>query len=111
MSPTSTWRESRSTESGGSSTSALLEDEHLDAGDWVLIHVGFAMSKIDEEEASARPGLLADDGRDVHRRGRRHDDLAVHHHRGTNERSERTMGVIIGVIVGYVMGTRAGDRA
>jgi hydrogenase expression/formation protein HypC len=30
----------------------LLEDEHLHAGDWVLIHVGFAMSKIDEEEAS-----------------------------------------------------------
>jgi hydrogenase expression/formation protein HypC len=31
---------------------ALLEDEHLQPGDWVLIHVGFAMSKIDEEEAS-----------------------------------------------------------
>ena len=30
----------------------LLEDEHLQPGDWVLIHVGFAMSKIDEEEAS-----------------------------------------------------------
>jgi len=30
----------------------LLEDEHLAAGDWVLIHVGFAMSKIDEEEAN-----------------------------------------------------------
>ena len=30
---------------------ALLEDEHLVVGDWVLIHVGFAMSKIDEEEA------------------------------------------------------------
>jgi hydrogenase expression/formation protein HypC len=30
----------------------LLEDEHLQAGDWVLIHVGFAMSKIDEREAS-----------------------------------------------------------
>jgi hydrogenase expression/formation protein HypC len=29
----------------------LLEDEHLQAGDWVLIHVGFAMSKIDEKEA------------------------------------------------------------
>jgi hydrogenase expression/formation protein HypC len=29
----------------------LLEDEHLAPGDWVLIHVGFAMSKIDEEEA------------------------------------------------------------
>ena len=29
----------------------LLEDEQLQPGDWVLIHVGFAMSKIDEEEA------------------------------------------------------------
>ncbi len=29
----------------------LLEDEELSAGDWVLIHVGFAMSKIDEQEA------------------------------------------------------------
>jgi hydrogenase expression/formation protein HypC len=30
----------------------LLEDENLQRGDWVLIHVGFAMSKIDEEEAA-----------------------------------------------------------
>ncbi len=30
----------------------LLEDEHLQPGDWVLIHVGFAMSKIDEGEAN-----------------------------------------------------------
>lgn len=30
----------------------LLEDEGIAAGDWVLIHVGFAMSKIDEEEAA-----------------------------------------------------------
>ncbi len=30
----------------------LLEDEHLQPGDWVLIHVGFAMSKIDEREAA-----------------------------------------------------------
>jgi hydrogenase expression/formation protein HypC len=30
----------------------LLEDEGLQVGDWVLIHVGFAMSKIDEEEAA-----------------------------------------------------------
>jgi hydrogenase expression/formation protein HypC len=29
----------------------LLEDEHLQPGDWILIHVGFAMSKIDEHEA------------------------------------------------------------
>lgn len=30
----------------------LLEDEALVPGDWVLIHVGFAMSKIDEDEAA-----------------------------------------------------------
>ena len=30
----------------------LLEDDDLRVGDWVLIHVGFAMSKIDEEEAA-----------------------------------------------------------
>ncbi len=30
----------------------LLEDEHLEPGDWVLVHVGFAMSKIDEAEAN-----------------------------------------------------------
>lgn len=29
----------------------LLEDEPLVVGDWVLIHVGFAMSRIDEQEA------------------------------------------------------------
>jgi hydrogenase expression/formation protein HypC len=31
----------------------LLENERVEAGDWVLIHVGFAMSKIDEDEAKA----------------------------------------------------------
>ena len=30
----------------------LLESERLAPGDWVLIHVGFAMSKIDEAEAA-----------------------------------------------------------
>ena len=30
----------------------LLEDEDVRPGDWVLIHVGFAMSKIDEDEAA-----------------------------------------------------------
>jgi hydrogenase expression/formation protein HypC len=30
----------------------LLEDEDVQPGDWVLIHVGFALSKIDEQEAS-----------------------------------------------------------
>jgi hydrogenase expression/formation protein HypC len=31
----------------------LVRDEGLEVGDWVLIHVGFAMSIIDEEEAAA----------------------------------------------------------
>ncbi|CAN5578554.1 HypC/HybG/HupF family hydrogenase formation chaperone [soil metagenome] len=36
----------------------LLEDDPVVAGDWVLIHVGFAMSKIDEREAQrAMDGL------------------------------------------------------
>jgi hydrogenase expression/formation protein HypC len=29
----------------------LVEEEQIKPGDWVLIHVGFAMAKIDEEEA------------------------------------------------------------
>jgi hydrogenase expression/formation protein HypC len=29
----------------------LLEEEGVEPGEWVLIHVGFAMSKINEEEA------------------------------------------------------------
>lgn len=36
----------------------LLDGEKLAAGDWVLIHVGFAMSKIDEEEARATLKML-----------------------------------------------------
>ena len=36
----------------------LLEDERLGPGDWVLIHVGFAMSKIDEVEAKAAMDFL-----------------------------------------------------
>jgi hydrogenase expression/formation protein HypC len=30
---------------------ALVRPEGIEPGDWVLIHVGFAMSKIDEAEA------------------------------------------------------------
>jgi len=38
----------------------LLDDEDGGAqpGDWVLIHVGFALSKVDEEEAHATLELL-----------------------------------------------------
>ncbi len=31
----------------------LLEDDPVQPGDWILIHVGFALSKIDEDEAKA----------------------------------------------------------
>ncbi|MEU7898107.1 HypC/HybG/HupF family hydrogenase formation chaperone [Nonomuraea sp. NPDC049152] len=36
----------------------LLENERLQPGDWILIHVGFALSKIDEEEARAALDFL-----------------------------------------------------
>lgn len=29
----------------------LVKDDGIAPGDWVLVHVGFAMAKIDEEEA------------------------------------------------------------
>ena len=31
----------------------LLADSGIDIGDWVLVHVGFAIAKIDEREATA----------------------------------------------------------
>ncbi len=37
---------------------ALVRPEGIQAGDWVLIHVGFAMSKIDEVEAQETLGIL-----------------------------------------------------
>ncbi len=37
---------------------AMLVPDGLAPGDWVLIHVGFAMSKIDEEEARKTLDLL-----------------------------------------------------
>jgi hydrogenase expression/formation protein HypC len=37
----------------------LLADEALDVGDWVLIHVGFAMSKIGEQEARDQLTMIA----------------------------------------------------
>lgn len=30
---------------------SLIEPDGIEPGDWVLIHVGFAMAKIDEEDA------------------------------------------------------------
>jgi len=38
---------------------SLIIDAGVTAGDWVLIHLGFAMSKIDEEEARANLAFLA----------------------------------------------------
>jgi hydrogenase expression/formation protein HypC len=40
----------------------LLEPGEVGPGDWVLIHVGFAMSKMDEQEAAAALAFLEDMG-------------------------------------------------
>jgi hydrogenase expression/formation protein HypC len=40
------------------------EDGGVGPGDWVLIHVGFAISKVDEEEARATRDLLVRMGAD-----------------------------------------------
>ncbi|MBU0656454.1 MAG: HypC/HybG/HupF family hydrogenase formation chaperone [Gammaproteobacteria bacterium] len=43
----------------------IVDDEHPAAscvGDWVLVHVGFAMSRLDEEEAARTLALLAELG-------------------------------------------------
>lgn len=40
----------------------LLEGQELRRGDWVLVHVGFALSKISESEAQAVLLLLEDMG-------------------------------------------------
>ena len=36
----------------------LLDRESIGPGDWVLIHVGFAMSKVDEQEAAEALRML-----------------------------------------------------
>jgi len=42
----------------------LLTDDKLriDVGDWVLVHVGFAMEKIDEDEAARHLGYIKEMG-------------------------------------------------
>jgi hydrogenase expression/formation protein HypC len=40
----------------------LLDQDGVEEGDWVLIHVGFAMSRVDEHEARATLRLLEDMG-------------------------------------------------
>jgi hydrogenase expression/formation protein HypC len=43
----------------------LLQDSLPGPGDWVLIHVGFAMSRISEEEAEAQMQTLRMLGEDA----------------------------------------------
>ena len=43
----------------------LLREEGLEAGDWVLIHVGFAMSKISEVAAAEQMRMLSMMGEDL----------------------------------------------
>ena len=43
----------------------LLVDEGLGLGDWVLIHVGFAMSKISEAAAEEQMRMLSMMGEDL----------------------------------------------
>jgi hydrogenase expression/formation protein HypC len=44
----------------------LTGDDAVDTGDWVLIHVGFAMAKVDEEEARATREFLEQLGDPFH---------------------------------------------
>ena len=41
-----------------------VDGQGVDVGDWVLIHVGFAISKVDEEEAVATRKMLEGMGAD-----------------------------------------------
>jgi hydrogenase expression/formation protein HypC len=43
---------------------SLLDDGEVRPGDWVLIHVGFAMSKIEEAQASDQLRMLSALGED-----------------------------------------------
>jgi hydrogenase expression/formation protein HypC len=40
----------------------LVENEGLKPGDWVLIHVGFAIAKMDEDEAKSSMAFLQEMG-------------------------------------------------
>ncbi|MCW3031861.1 MAG: hydrogenase expression/formation protein HypC [Solirubrobacteraceae bacterium] len=44
-----------------------VDGEGVVPGDWVLIHVGFAISQVDEEEAHATRSLLEQMGEDYER--------------------------------------------
>jgi len=42
----------------------LMEDGEVKVGDWILIHVGFAMSKVEEAEARGQLRMLEALGED-----------------------------------------------
>jgi len=44
----------------------LGDGDGVEAGEWVLIHVGFALSRIDEREAHATLQLLREAGAEFH---------------------------------------------
>lgn len=44
---------------------SLVDDDDLGTGDWVLVHVGFAMSRISAEHAEEQRRLLAMLGEDA----------------------------------------------
>ena len=48
----------------------LLESDMPEPDDWVLVHVGFAMAKIDETEALLDPGRCQEARRGLHHRSR-----------------------------------------
>jgi hydrogenase expression/formation protein HypC len=43
---------------------SLLQDEGIRSGDWVLIHVGFAMSRVEEAQARDQLRMLSALGED-----------------------------------------------
>ena len=58
----------------------LLDDQSVHPGDWVLIHVGFAMSKIEESQAQDQLRML---------RALGEDELAIEEIRGYSFANER----------------------
>lgn len=58
----------------------LLEDARVAVGDWILIHVGFALSKIGEDEARDQLRML---------RAMGEDELAIEEVRGYRFADER----------------------
>jgi hydrogenase expression/formation protein HypC len=43
----------------------MLPDESLEVGDWVLVHLGFAMAKIDEAHAAETRAFLNELGMEL----------------------------------------------